>query len=236
MTSASRAPGRRANHLTATPADELSWRPMQRSTRVVVFVALAVTLFYMIFLLNPAYRGNTWIWILVLFAEGITVFNASRCGGRCWPTPRNPTPPEVYAWRRRLLTGELKPTIDVFITVYGEPLEIVLGTIRAARDMTVEHRTWVLDDGDSDELRDVAATGGRGLPTPQGAPARQGRQHQRGAAAYRRRVRGDPRRRPRAQPRLPGPRAAAHAGPGRRLRADAAGVPERAGPGCGGLR
>jgi len=52
---------------TSKGPDDMSWRPMQRSTRVAVFAALAVTLFYMIFLLNPAYRGNTWVWILVLF-------------------------------------------------------------------------------------------------------------------------------------------------------------------------
>jgi cellulose synthase/poly-beta-1,6-N-acetylglucosamine synthase-like glycosyltransferase len=33
----------------------------------------------------------------------------------------------------------------------------VLVTIRAAREMFVEHRTWVLDDGDSDELRAACA-------------------------------------------------------------------------------
>jgi len=68
----------------------------------------------------------------------------------------------VYAWRRQLLAGELTPTIDVFITVYGEPLEIVLETVRAARDMTVAHNTWVLDDGNSDELEAAAAREGVG--------------------------------------------------------------------------
>jgi cellulose synthase (UDP-forming) len=142
--------------------DHMSWKPMQRSTRVAVFAALAVTLFYMIFLLNPAYRGTTWVWILVLFAEGITIFNALAMWWTVLVNSPHPDPPEVYTWRRRLLTGELKPTIDVFITVYGEPLEIVLVTVRAARDMAVEHRTWVLDDGDSDQLRDAAAREGVG--------------------------------------------------------------------------
>jgi cellulose synthase (UDP-forming) len=142
--------------------DGMSWRPMQRSTRVAVFAALAVTLFYMIFLLNPAYRGNTWVWILVLFAEGITIFNALAMWWTVLVYTPHPDPPEVYAWRRRLLSGDLKPTIDVFITVYGEPLEIVLVTVRAARDMAVEHRTWVLDDGSSDEVRDAAAREGVG--------------------------------------------------------------------------
>jgi cellulose synthase (UDP-forming) len=64
--------------------------------------------------------------------------------------------------RHELLTGRRRPTIDVFITVYGEPLDIVLGTIRAARDMRIPHKVWVLDDGDSDALRDAAAAEGVG--------------------------------------------------------------------------
>ena len=89
----------------------------------------------------------------------------------------------MYTWRRKLATGELTPTIDVFITVYGEPLEIVLATIRAARDMDVPHRTWVLDDGDSDELRDAAAPRRASdyLRRTDARP-RQGRQRQRRAA------------------------------------------------------
>ena len=142
--------------------EEPTWRPIQRSTRLVVTVALAVTLFYMIFLLNPAYRGDVWVWALVLFAEGITIFNALAMWWTVLVSNPRPDPPEVYAWRRQLLSGELRPTIDVFITVYGEPLEIVLETIRAARNMKIEHRVWVLDDGDSDEVRDAAAAEGVG--------------------------------------------------------------------------
>jgi len=37
-----------------------------------------------------------------------------------------------------------------------------LETIRAARNMKIEHRVWVLDDGDSDEVRDAAAAEGVG--------------------------------------------------------------------------
>ena len=154
-----------ATGTTTAPArdrGDLTWRPIQRSTRLAVAAALAVTLFYMIFLLNPAYRGNPWIWGLVLFAEGITIFNALAMWWTVLVFVPRPDPPEVYAWRRRLVSGDLHPTVDVFITVYGEPLEIVRETMRAARDMQVEHRTWVLDDGDSDEVRDAAAAEGVG--------------------------------------------------------------------------
>src|SRR4051794_26476198 len=146
------APSRRVNHFRATPQDDLSWRPLQRSTRFAVSVALIATVFYMVFLLNPAYRGNPWVWLLVVLSEGLVVFQALATWWTVLVNDPLPDPPEVYVWRRRLLAGEVTPTVDVFITVYGEPLEIVLGTVRAARDMRVPHKTWVLDDGDSDEL------------------------------------------------------------------------------------
>ena len=155
-----RAAVRRANHLTATPADELSWRPMQRSVRFAVTVALGLTVFYMLFLLNPAYRGNLYVWLIVVIAEGLVVFQALTTWWTILAHEPSPDALEVYAWRRKMAAGELVPSVDVFITVYGEPLDIVLGTVRAARDMRLEHTVWVLDDGDSDELRDAAAREG----------------------------------------------------------------------------
>jgi cellulose synthase (UDP-forming) len=153
---------RRTNHLRATPSDDLSFRPVQRSTRTGVAVALFATLAYIVFLLNPAYRGDTWVWVLVLIAEGLTVFQAL---GTWWTISAHdarPDSPEVYVWRRDLTTGQLSPTIDVFITACGEPLDIVMGTVHAAQAMEVSHKTWVLDDGDSDELREACAAVGAG--------------------------------------------------------------------------
>jgi cellulose synthase (UDP-forming) len=44
------------------------------------------------------------------------------------------------------------PTVDVFVTACGEPTGLVVTTARAARDMLLPHRTWVLDDGDDADL------------------------------------------------------------------------------------
>src|SRR4051812_46788173 len=112
------AADRPAGTVERGPVQDYSWRPIQRSTRFAVLIALAVTLFYAIFLLNPAYRGDVWVWVLVLFAEGITIFNALAMWWTVLVNTPHPDPPEVYAWRRKLRLGELKPTIDVFITVY----------------------------------------------------------------------------------------------------------------------
>jgi cellulose synthase (UDP-forming) len=163
--------GARVNHLTATPADELSWRPVQRTTRTAVAVALVCALSYVVFLLNPAYRGDVWLWVILLLAEGLTVFQAIGTWWTIIAHDSRPEAPEVYVWRRDLLSGARTPSIDVFITACGEPLDIVLGTVRAAKDMQVAHHTWVLDDGRSDELRDACAAVGVGYLR------REGREH-----------------------------------------------------------
>ncbi len=47
--------------------------------------------------------------------------------------------------------------VDVFITVYGEDLAKVRQTTAAALAIRGEHTTWILDDGRSDAVRDLAA-------------------------------------------------------------------------------
>ncbi|HEY1296118.1 MAG TPA: glycosyltransferase, partial [Chloroflexota bacterium] len=45
---------------------------------------------------------------------------------------------------------------DVFITCYNEPVELVRHTVRAASAIRYPHRTYVLDDGSSDQMRAMA--------------------------------------------------------------------------------
>jgi cellulose synthase (UDP-forming) len=140
----------------------LAWRPLQRSTRVAILGALLATLFYQLFLMNPAYRGPLWLWTAMLLAEGLTALHAI---GTWWTILANDDRAEAAnttVWRNRLRAGDQPPTMDVFITAYGEDPELVRRTVRAARDMTLAHQTWVLDDGDSDELERVCRAEGVG--------------------------------------------------------------------------
>jgi len=72
-------------------------------------------------------------------------------------------------WRLRE-RGEAPPplpdvTVDVFITTYNEPLDLVMGTARAAQAIRYPHRTWILDDGARPELRAMAEAEGIGWLT-----------------------------------------------------------------------
>ena len=64
-------------------------------------------------------------------------------------------------WRLKIRSAPLPPvpdtTVDVFITCYNEPVELVRETAIAARAITWPHRTFILDDGRSPEMEAMAA-------------------------------------------------------------------------------
>jgi len=56
-------------------------------------------------------------------------------------------------------------TVDVFITTYDEPIELVMTTARAAQRIAYPHTTWVLDDGSRPDLERAAQEAGIGYLT-----------------------------------------------------------------------
>ena len=71
------------------------------------------------------------------------------------------------AMLRIRVRGEPPPTlpeatVDVFITCYNEPIDLVRKTVRAAVAIRHPHRTYVLDDGSSAEMRAMADAEGAG--------------------------------------------------------------------------
>jgi cellulose synthase (UDP-forming) len=47
-------------------------------------------------------------------------------------------------------------TVDVFVTTYKEPLEVIRWTLIAAKEISYPHRTFVLDDGDRADIKALA--------------------------------------------------------------------------------
>lgn len=152
-------------------------RTIRRSTQalgtaspVMVLIVIVGTIgivAYAGFLLSPNNRGDVLPYVMVIVAESILVFHALLA---MWTTLSSNYDPRDFAYhdaKSRLLSPNSdgsetfvlagRPVlVDVFITVYGEELSIVRRTVSAARAMRGTHRTWVLDDGDSDEVRDLA--------------------------------------------------------------------------------
>jgi cellulose synthase (UDP-forming) len=96
-----------------------------------------------------------WIGVPLVVAETYSVIDSQLFGLTMWRMLRRdpPPPPPDGA------------TVDVFITTYNEPIDMVLETARAAQAIHHPHGTWILDDGDRQELAAAAAEHGVGYIT-----------------------------------------------------------------------
>ncbi len=83
-----------------------------------------------------------WIAIPLVIAETYSLSESILFAFMMWNARERPVPP---AARPGL-------TVDVFITTYNEPLELVVRTAIGAREVRYPHNTWILDDGDREEF------------------------------------------------------------------------------------
>ena len=119
-----------------------------------------------------------WIAVPLVVAETYSLIDSLLFGLTMWRLQHRPDPPPPPEGA----------TVDVFITTYNEPLDLVMKTAVAAKAITYPHTTWILDDGDRpgrarsagpDHVHSGAAATGSDL----GAPARCARDHDGVAAA-----------------------------------------------------
>lgn len=132
--------------------------------------------YYLTYLLNPANRGDLIPYLLVLFAETTIIFQAFMAYWTILAGNYNPRDFQYDAARQKLFGKDVLSVsprspmyikdklvrINIFVTVYGEPIEVVAQTAAAARDIIGKHDTYILDDGDSDDVQALAAKLGIG--------------------------------------------------------------------------
>jgi cellulose synthase (UDP-forming) len=146
---------------------------------VMILIAVIATLgilLYAQFLLNPANRGDLLPYTLVITAESILVAHALVSMWTILSGAKSPRDFAFHAARRALFdlqaaaaAGQAERpehwpirldgrevTVDVLITVYGESLAKIRATATAALAIQGRHRTWILDDGRSDDVRALA--------------------------------------------------------------------------------
>jgi len=144
---------------------------------LLVLAAAAGVVLYAVFLLNPSNRGDWLPYVMVMAAEAVLVAHALLAmwtilaGG---DNPRNfafhhaqdrlyemseilRDRAEDTPWAWRMFLKDRVVDVDVFITTFGEDLSTIRRTVSAAMAMQGAHVVWVLDDGDDDDVRDLAA-------------------------------------------------------------------------------
>jgi cellulose synthase (UDP-forming) len=136
---------------------KVTWEPVptwsvRRRTRFLIVLGIPCAIWYFGWLLNPDRAGTSYLYGILIAAE---VFNLIQALGFWW-TIANERVRERKAPSQRW-------AVDVFIPVYKEPPEIVDLTVAAAVGLRgAEVRVWVLDDGNDDEMRDLAQRYGVG--------------------------------------------------------------------------
>lgn len=132
------------------PSSTVSRAPQQQLrlafSRIAVVLAVVFTVRYFYWrighTMNPAAR---WFFYLFLVAEVLNFLESALFYFVAW----NPTGYAIPS----PLPGR---SVDVFITTYNEPLELLRETLVCAASINYPHRTFVLDDGNRRELADLA--------------------------------------------------------------------------------
>ncbi len=137
-----------------------------------LFVLLApVTIFYYaLYVYNPIHAGNINLYLLQLVADTIAIIIVSTL----WITlildmiqPEHNRRPLSYDSKWFL---KEKPKVDVLIPVSSEPISVIEATVKNAIKMDYPHTTYILDDGGSSKVVDIAKKyGARYVARPKGS-------------------------------------------------------------------
>lgn len=121
------------------------WKARRRTLRTLIIANLVGLAWWLVWLYNFGHAANGFLYSLLVIAE---TFNVTQVLGY-WYTIWHEREPQ----RQR---ARVPGRVDVFITTYNEPVDLVAETVRAAVAMPYPHRTYVLDDGHRPEIGAMA--------------------------------------------------------------------------------
>lgn len=124
--------------------------------RVIAVATIALGLNYLIWRWGFSLNWDAW-WIAIplVVAETYSLIDVSLFGLTMWRSRRRPPAPAPQPGLG----------VDVFITTYNEPLDLVMKTVKHAQAIRYPHTTWVLDDGDRPEFAAAMQQAGVGYIT-----------------------------------------------------------------------
>jgi cellulose synthase (UDP-forming) len=122
------------------------------AVRVVGLLAALAGIDYIVWRWSSSVNWSSW-WIAVplVVAESYSVIDSLLFALGAWRLRERGEPPAPPV-------DEV--TVDVFITTYNEPVDLVMRTARAAKAIRYPHDTLVLDDGSRPEIRAAAEAEG----------------------------------------------------------------------------
>jgi cellulose synthase (UDP-forming) len=124
--------------------------------RILVVLVLSLGVNYLAWRWLESVNWSAWpIAIPLILAETYSFLDACLFGLTMWRLRERPAAPPPAEGA----------TVDIFITTYNEPVEMVMATALAAQAIRWPHETWILDDGAREEMKAAADEAGIGYIT-----------------------------------------------------------------------
>ncbi|MEM9607146.1 MAG: glycosyltransferase [Actinomycetota bacterium] len=140
---------------TNPPAAHVALLEEGQLARLTAVAALAAGSAWLIFRVLATRSGVPLpLWLLLFLIEVGVVIRLALFANASWRLP--------VATRPTVRTAR---TVDVLVSTYHEPAALVRATLLGCEEMTYPHRTWLVDDGNRTEMRDLAAELGVGYLT-----------------------------------------------------------------------
>jgi len=165
-----------------TSANRIEKQLTSPTVTLVLTIATIGAFIYLGYLIQPAYRGDVLPYTLALTAEIFIIIQGLLSFWTILSGRFNPRNFEYHSAQAKLFDAPIgKSAIkvlkghdskisrdvemfvhhkaikaDIFIPVYGEPIEEIRQTAIAARNVYGRHTTYILDDGKSDEVERMA--------------------------------------------------------------------------------
>ncbi len=125
--------------------EKIPFQPLEPSRQVLVAIFLLVSVWYLTWRLGTFNRDAMFFSLALYGAELFGFFTALMHIFIVWRlTVRDPGPPPEGL------------SVDVFVTTYNEPVSLLRKTLLASRRLDYPHDTWLLDDGNRTEMRELA--------------------------------------------------------------------------------
>ena len=134
------------------------WEQHPRVLRVVVSASLAIGAIWLVYRAVFSWRGaNVFAFTALTGVELYNWIGLALLAVVGWRWERPQRPPASNSW-----------TADVFVCSYDEPLDVVEATLAGCAALRYPHTTYLLDDGNREEMRSLAQRWGATWLTREG--------------------------------------------------------------------
>lgn len=126
---------------------------LSNSALIFLIAAPVIIIDYIIFILNPGNAGNHIAYTLQITADFFSIITVTGLWLTILLDALTPSHQHDAFPPSTLFLKNKRPTVDVYIPVAGEPIEVIEKTAKAALAMMYPHKTFILDDGKSNEVK-----------------------------------------------------------------------------------